>query len=138
MFKIVNSFTGEIIEKTVSVTYVKMQEHETKPTICETYEEADGVLLSNGIDYLGIEGRNMQGFVPLVTVEEVSSDPYIFQQLDETSNKLDTKASQDKVESLEQQTTALMMGMVDVYSKLEAISASIGSNNSSTTVETNE
>ena len=138
MYKFIAVDTGELIEESLNPTWVKQQNSIDCPLTTYSIEEADGIVLSDQDTYLGIAGRNMENYTPLVKVVEVPSDPYLFQQLDETSNKLDTKASQDKVESLEQQTTALMMGMVDVYSKLEAISASIESNNSSTTVETNE
>lgn len=145
MYKVTDEY-GNILEETLEPKWLRQQDIADIPILTDSYEEANGILLSNG----GIYGiykideetgesvvPNMNNY-PQVTIEEVSSDPYLFQKLDETSNKLDTKASQDKVESLEQQTTALMMGMVDVYSKLEAISASIESNSSSTTVETNE
>lgn len=137
MYRIKDEY-GNILEETVNPQWLKQQKRVDCPVSANNYQEADGVVLSDGETMVGIAGRGMDNYTPLVDVEEVSSDPYLFQQLNETSNKLDTKASQDKVESLEQQTTALMMGMVDVYSKLEAISASIESNNSSITVETNE
>ena len=68
MYKIVNFSTGELIEKSEYVTWVKQQEKVDFPILCDSYEEADGVVLSDGNTMLGIEGRNMQNYTPTVLV----------------------------------------------------------------------
>ena len=71
MYKIVNFSTGELIEKSEYITWVKQQEKVDFPILCETYEEADGVVLSDGNTMLGIEGRGMQNYTPTVIVSVI-------------------------------------------------------------------
>lgn len=71
MYKIVNFSTGELIEKTEKPTWVKQQQRSDNPILCNSYEEADGVVLSDGNTVLGIEGRNMQNYTPTVIIQEI-------------------------------------------------------------------
>lgn len=71
MYKIVNFETGQLIEKAENHTWVKQQKKVDFPISCDTYEEADGVVLSDGNTILGIEGRNMQNYTPTVIVSVI-------------------------------------------------------------------
>lgn len=69
MYSIYNYQTGELIETVENPTWVKMQSNGMS-ILCDTYEEADGVVVNNGEQELGIEGRNMQEYTPTVKAEK--------------------------------------------------------------------
>lgn len=71
MYKIVNFETGELIEKTEQPRWVRQQDRVDDPVLCYSYEEADGVVLSDGNTMLGIEGRDMQNYTPTVLVSVI-------------------------------------------------------------------
>lgn len=89
MYRIKDAKYGAIIEEGISFTWVKQQKRVDLPIVADSLEEADGVVLSDGDTMLGIEGRNMQNYTPLVTIEEVSSDPLIFRKMDEIQLQVD-------------------------------------------------
>lgn len=70
------------------------------PISCDEYAEADGLYLSDDTTLVGIEGRNMQNYTPLVRVEEVSSDPYIFEKMDALQKQIDVIHSYQTEESI--------------------------------------
>lgn len=106
MYNIKNSKTGETIENSMSPMWLKQQKGVDCPIECNNFAEADGVRLSDGNTMLGIEGRNMQNYEPLVTVVEVSSDPYIMQQL---------TAMQAQVSAMQKQSTTTGEQVAEMY-----------------------
>ena len=71
MYRIKDAKYGAIIEETLSPVWAKQQDRVDSPILAESLEEADGVVLSDGITMLGIEGRNMQNYTPTVLVSEI-------------------------------------------------------------------
>ena len=78
-----------LIEESLEPIWVKQQERVDLPLKTLKFEDADGVVLSDGETYLGITGRNMRNYTPLVRVEEVSSDPYIVKKMAEMQKQID-------------------------------------------------
>lgn len=93
MYKIVNFLTGELIEKMESLKWVKQQQHSDNPILCDSYEEADGVVLSDGNTMLGIEGRNMQNYTPTVLVEKMSDEAVKLEELSAKVEAVDGKVN---------------------------------------------
>lgn len=93
MYKIVNFSTGELIEKGEYITWVKQQEKVDFPILCDSYEEADGVVLSDGNTMLGIEGRNMQNYTPTVLVEKMSDEAVKLEELSAKVEAVDGKVN---------------------------------------------
>ena len=135
MYKIVNFSTGELIEKGEYITWVKQQEKVDFPILCDSCEEADGVVLSDGNTMLGIEGRNMQNYTPTVLVEEIPLEERILEevevqkdlqlasmqgQADQYSAAL---ATQEQVNAQQQLILANMQGLADVYTTLLTMQA---------------
>lgn len=105
MYRIKDEY-GNILEETVNPIWVKQQKRVDRPILADSLEEADGVVLSDGETMVGIAGRNMQNYTPLVTVKEISSDPYIMQQL---------TAMQAQVTAMQQQSTTTGEQVAEMY-----------------------
>lgn len=88
MYQIIDADTGTLIETALSPTWVKQQRLVDRPILARNLNEADGVVLSDGDTMRGIAGRGMDNYTPLVTVEEISSDPYVFAELDSVKRQL--------------------------------------------------
>lgn len=138
MYKIVNFETGQLIEKTENPTWVQQQKKVDFPISCGTYEEADGVVLSDGNTMLGIEGRGMQNYTPTVLVEEVPLEERILEeveaqkdlqlasmqgQADQYSAAL---ATQEQINAQQQLILANMQGLADVYTTLLSMQTPTG------------
>lgn len=93
MYKIVNFETGELIEKTEQPRWVRQQDRVDDPVLCSTYEEADGVVLSDGNTTLGIEGRGMQNYTPTVLVEKMSDEAVKLEELSAKVEAVDGKVN---------------------------------------------
>lgn len=135
MYKIVNFETGELIEKTEQPRWVRQQDRVDDPVLCSTYEEADGIVLSDGNTMLGIEGRNMQNYTPTVLVEEIPLEERILEEV-EVQNDLQLAsmqgqadqynaalATQEQVNAQQQLILANMQGLADVYTTLLTMQA---------------
>lgn len=105
MYRIKDEY-GNILEETVNPRWVKQQKHIDLPIDADSYDEADGIVLSDGETMVGIAGRNMENYTPLVTVEEVSGEPYIMQQL---------SAMQAQVTAMQQQSTTTGEQVAEIY-----------------------
>lgn len=90
MYRIRDAESGGIIEEVVQPPWLRQQRLVDFPILCDGYDEADGLVLSDGETKVGIAGRNMENYPPLVTVEEISSDPYVFARLDSMQQQLDS------------------------------------------------
>lgn len=88
MYLIIDYKTNVVIEKTLNPTFVKQQKLVDFPIGCNGLFDADGIVLSDGVTTLGIEGRNMQNYTPTVIIEEVSSEPYILDEINKIKSKL--------------------------------------------------
>ena len=88
MYHIIDSHTKNIVEESLNPTWVKQQKLVDRPILARNYNEADGVVLSDGDTMLGIEGRNMQNYTPTVLVEEVNSDVYILAEMDKLKSQI--------------------------------------------------
>lgn len=71
MYNIINVSTGQVIETVEQPFFVKKIDGSEFPVMCNSIEDADGVMLSDQSTFLGFEGKNMQEYTPLVTVVEV-------------------------------------------------------------------
>lgn len=111
MYRIKDEY-GNIIEESVAPTWVKQQRRVDRPILANSYEEADGVVLSDGETMVGIAGRNMENYTPLVTVVEVSSDPYIFQHMSELESQI--KAAQDGISQVYDAQTVGMVAKTEL------------------------
>lgn len=111
MYRIKTEY-GKILEETVNPIWVKQQNRVDRPILADSLEEADGVVLSDGETMVGIAGRNMQNYDPLVTVEEVSSDPYIFQRMSELESQI--KATQDGISQVYDAQTVGMVAKTEL------------------------
>lgn len=107
MYRIKDEY-GNVLEEliNVTVTWVKQQKYIDCPILANSYEEADGVVLSDGETMRGIAGRGMDNYTPLVTVEEVSGEPYIMQQI---------AAMQAKVNAMQAQSTTTSEQVNEIY-----------------------
>lgn len=106
MYRLIDEY-GNIVDELVNPTWLKQQRLVDRPISANSYQEADGVVLSDGETMVGIAGRNMENYEPLVTVVEVSSDPYIFQRMSELESQI--KVTQ---EGISQVYDAQTVGMV--------------------------
>lgn len=105
MYRLFDKY-GNIVDELMRPTWVKQQERVDLPIISHNYEEADGVVLSDGETMVGIAGRNMENYTPLVTVEEVSGEPYIMQRL---------TVMQAQVNAMQQQSTTTGEQVAEMY-----------------------
>lgn len=105
MYRIKDEY-GNVLEELINVTWVKQQKYIDCPILANSYEEADGVVLSDGETMRGIAGRGMDNYTPLVTVEEVSGEPYIMQQI---------AAMQAQVNAMQDQSTTTSEQVNEIY-----------------------
>lgn len=105
MYRIKDEY-GNIIEEIISPQWLKQQKRVDRPICANSYEEADGVVLSDGETMRGIAGRGMENYTPLVTVEEVSGEPYIMQQITEM---------QAQVNAMQKQSTTTSEQVAEIY-----------------------
>ena len=89
MYKIKNAQYGNLIEEQINPTWVKQQERVDRPILADSYDVADGVVLSDGNTMLGIAGRKMDNYIPLVVIEEVNGEPYLMAQLEAVQAELE-------------------------------------------------
>lgn len=99
MYQIIDVETNYLIEEMTNPMWVKQQDRVDIPIKANNYEEADGVVLSDQVTTLGIEGRNMENYTPLVKIVEVSSDPVVFAE----------------IEAMKAQINAVQNGVTEVY-----------------------
>lgn len=113
MYKIKNAQYGNLIEEQINPTWVKQQERVDRPILADSYDVADGIVLSDGNTMLGITGRNMENYTPLVVIEEVNGEPYLMAQLEAVQAEL------EKAKKEQEDTKALMLdsmqGTADLY-----------------------
>lgn len=113
MYKIKNAQYGSLIEEQINPTWVKQQERVDRPILAESYKDADGIVLSDGNTMLGIAGRGMENYTPLVVIEEVNGEPYLMAQLETLQAEL------EKAKKEQEATKALMLdsmqGTADLY-----------------------
>lgn len=88
MYKIKHAKYGNLIEEQINPTWIKQQERVDRPILAESYEDADGIVLSDGNTMLGIAGRKMENYTPLVVIEEVNGEPYLMAQLEAVQAEL--------------------------------------------------
>lgn len=105
MYRIKDEY-GNIIDELVKPQWLKQQKRVDRPICANSYEEADGVVLSDGETMRGIAGRGMDNYTPLVTVEEVSGEPYIMQQI---------AAMQAQVNAMQVQKTTTSEQVNEIY-----------------------
>lgn len=134
---IVKDKYGNVLERTVNPRWLKQQKLVDFPISADSYEEANGIVLSDenmyGIYKVDKETGesvvpNMNNY-PQVTVEEISGEPYIMQQLaamKEQNTDIDTKLDAQQALTLtslqgqaDQYTTALdMQAQIDAQQQL--------------------
>lgn len=120
MYKIKDAQWGDLIEEILSPVWVRQQERVDLPICCDSYEEADGLVLSDGNTMVGIAGRGMENYKPLVTVEEVSAEPYLMAKLNELQSKVSTIEQQSATTSAQvSDLHATQAGNVVVKSELD-------------------
>lgn len=129
MYRIRDYATGGLIEEVAAPIWLRQQKLVDRPIGCDTLEEADGLYLSDDETMVGIAGRGMENYPPLVTVEEFSGDPYILRELagvKEQNTDIDTKLDAQQALTLtslqgqaDQYTTALnMQAQIDAQKQL--------------------
>ena len=106
MYKIKNAQYGNLIEEQINPTWVKQQERVDRPILADSYDVADGVVLSDGNTMLGIAGRRMDNYTPLVVIEEVNGEPYLMAQLEAVQAEL-TKLKEESSVNNEMSQSAL-------------------------------
>lgn len=113
MYKIKHARYGGVIDEQINPTWVKQQERVDRPILAESYEDADGIVLSDGNTMLGIAGRGMENYTPLVVIEEVNGEPYLMAQLEAVQAEL------EKAKKEQEDTKTLMLdsmqGTADLY-----------------------
>ena len=113
MYKIKHAQYGNLIEEQINPTWVKQQERVDRPILADSYKDADGIVLSDGNTMLGIAGRKMENYTPLVVIEEVNGEPYLMAQLEVVQAEL------EKAKKEQEATKALMLdsmqGTADLY-----------------------
>lgn len=114
MYRIIEDKTGYVLDEIVSPSWVKQQRRVDFPISVQTYEEADGLVLSDGNTIVGIAGRNMENYEPAVRIEEVDSNPYLFREFKDT--KYGIKIVNENQESTKELVMTDMQGLVDVFS----------------------
>lgn len=113
MYRIIEEKTGYVLDEIVSPSWVKQQRRVDFPISVQTYEEADGLVLSDGNTIVGISGRNMENYEPVVRIEEVDSNPYLFREFENT--KYGIKVVNENQESTKELVMTDMQGLVDVF-----------------------
>ena len=112
MYKIKDIY-GNLIEESLQPTWVKQQERVDSPILADSYDVADGIVLSDGNTMLGIAGRKMDNYTPLVVIEEVNGEPYLMAQLETLQAELENAKKEQEA------TKALMLdsmqGTADLY-----------------------
>lgn len=111
MYRLLDEY-GNIVDELVNPSWLKQQRLVDRPISANSCDEADGVVLSDGETMVGIAGRNMQNYEPLVTVVEVSSDPYIFQRMSELESQI--KAAQDGISQVYDAQTVGMVSKTEL------------------------
>ena len=113
MYKIKHARYGGVIDEQINPTWVKQQERVDRPILADSYDVADGIVLSGGNTMLGIAGRGMENYTPLVIIEEVNGEPYLMAQLEAVQAEL------EKAKKEQEDTKALMLdsmqGTADLY-----------------------
>ena len=105
MYRLIDEY-GNVIDELVNPIWLKQQRLVDRPISANSYDEADGVVMSDGETMVGIAGRNMENYTPLVTVVEVSGEPYIMQQLAEM---------QAQVRAMQEQSTTSNEQIAEIY-----------------------
>lgn len=107
---------GNIVDELVNPQWLKQQKRVDRPICANSYEEADGVVLSDGETMLGIAGRGMDNYTPLVTIKEVSSDPYVFARLEAMQSQINAvQGSVDTVHAYQTEETVLKSELDAAY-----------------------
>ena len=115
MFRILDEY-GCVIEESISPQWLKQQKRVDRPICANSYEEADGVVLSDGETMRGIAGRGMDNYTPLVTIKEVSSDPYVFARLEAMQSQINAvQGSVDTVHAYQTEETVLKSELDAAY-----------------------
>ena len=111
MYQIINDVTNVLITETLNPTFVRQQERVDRPILANNLAEADGVVFYVGNEeyQLGIAGKRMQNYTPLVRVVEVSSDAYIMSELNRV------KAQVDNVHAYQTESTILKAELDESY-----------------------
>lgn len=123
MYRIRDYATGGLIEEVAAPIWLRQQKLVDRPIGCDTLEEADGLYLSDDETMVGIAGRGMENYPPLVTVEEFSGDPYVLRELagvKEQNTDIDTKL--DAQQAL---TLTSLQGQADQYTSALNMQAQI-------------
>lgn len=105
MYRIKDEY-GNVIDELVNPQWLKQQKRVDRPICANSYDDADGVVLSDGETMRGIAGRGMDNYTPLVTIEEISGEPYIMQQL---------SAMQAQVRAMQAQSTTTSEQVNEIY-----------------------
>lgn len=112
MYKIKDIY-GNLIEESLQPTWVKQQERVDRPILADSYDVADGIVLSDGNTMVGIAGRGMENYTPLVVIEEVNGEPYLMARLEEMQAELEkAKKEQEAAKALMLDS---MQGTADLY-----------------------
>lgn len=107
---------GNIVDELVNPQWLKQQKRVDRPICANSYEEADGVVLSDGETMRGIAGRGMDNYTPLVTIKEVSSDPYVFARLEAMQSQINAvQGSVDTVHAYQTEETVLKSELDAAY-----------------------
>jgi hypothetical protein len=109
MYKIKDAQWGDLIEEILSPVWVRQQERVDLPICCDSYEEADGLVLSDGNTMVGIAGRGMENY-----------EPYLMAKLNELQSKVSTIEQQSATTSAQvSDLHATQAGNVVVKSELD-------------------
>lgn len=118
MYNIYDAQYNNLIETVANPVFLKQQERVDRPIAPAglTLDEADGVVLSDGDTMVGIAGRNMENYTPLVTIKEVSSDPYVFARLEAMQSQINAvQGSVDTVHAYQTEETVLKSELDAAY-----------------------
>lgn len=120
MYKIKDASDKALMDELLAPVWVRQQERVDLPICCDCYEDADGLVLSDGNTMVGIAGRGMENYKPLVVVEEVSGEPYLMAKLNELQSKVNTIEQQSATTSAQvSDLHATQAGDVVVKSELD-------------------
>ena len=120
MYNIYDATYNTLIETVANPVFLKQQERVDRPIAPAglTLDEADGVVLSDGDTMVGIAGRNMENYTPLVTIKEVSSDPYVFARLEAMQSQINAvQGSVDTVHAYQTEETVLRSELDAAYTQ---------------------
>lgn len=120
MYNIYDATYNNLIETVTNPIFLKQQERVDRPIAPAglTLDEADGVVLSDGDTMVGIAGRNMENYTPLVTIKEVSSDPYVFARLEAMQSQINAvQGSVDTVHAHQTEETVLRSELDAAYTQ---------------------